>query len=123
VGVAGLAAGIITGEMAISDKSSSDSNCPHFLNSSGELRCTQTGVNNMNNASTMALLSDIGFGIGAVGIVSGTVMMVLKTRREATVQQAAPSLPAPSAWSDPSSWFWNVAPSPRGTQAVLGHSF
>jgi len=119
VGVAGVVAGAITGELAISAKSSSDSNCPTQMT---QLRCTQIGVNDMNNAKLYAALSDTTFAIGAIGIVSGTVLMALKTRQEGPVAPA-PATPPPTAWLNPASWSWDVAPTLRGTQAVIGHSF
>ena len=118
VGVAGIVVGAITGEMAISAKSASDSQCPSYMT---QLRCSQTGVNDMSNAKLDAAISDIGFAVGAVGVVTGTVLMALKTKQEGPT--GAPPPPPPTAWWNPASWSWNVAPTLHGTQAALGHTF
>lgn len=69
VGVALLGVGVATGILALNSKSQSDANCPQD-------HCTQTGVDDNNQAKTYAWLADFGVGLGAAAIVTGFVLIV-----------------------------------------------
>jgi len=114
VGVAGIATGAISGELAISRVAASKLNCPF----DGTMdRCSATGVSDMNQAKTFALASDISFGVGALGLVGGVMLWVMGAHRD------PPTVPGPIAFSDPTSWFWGLTTTPHGSEGFLGHAF
>jgi hypothetical protein len=71
VGAAGVAAGF--GVLATNDKKKSDDNCPTYA---GEIRCQQAGVDAMSKANTEAWVSNVGFGLAAVGVGLGTYLFL-----------------------------------------------
>jgi hypothetical protein len=68
LGVAAAGGASAFGILATNDKKKSDDNCPTYA---GDLRCKQAGVDAMTKANTEAWLSNIGFGLAAVGVGLG----------------------------------------------------
>jgi hypothetical protein len=100
-GVVSAGVGTYFGITALNDKTSSDQNCPN--DAAGVQRCTQTGVNDMNNASTAAWVSDITIGVGAVAAIAGAYLFI--TGGEDS-QEGGPGPAMP-----PSAVRWTVQPS------------
>nr|HMR05253.1 hypothetical protein [Polyangiaceae bacterium] len=69
VGIAGVAVGSITGVMVLGKKSTVDEHCRG-------VQCDQTGLDAADSASTLGLISTVGFGIGAVGLGAATVLLL-----------------------------------------------
>jgi hypothetical protein len=67
VGGAGLVVGTVTGVLAISKKN--DLECP-------DKKCPPSQHDNLDSANTMAMISNVGFGVGIVGAAIGTVLLV-----------------------------------------------
>jgi len=79
VGLAGIATGTVAGIMAISSKSDIDANCPNRL-------CNAQGQRALETGRTTSLVSTIAFPIGAAGLATAAVLMLLspsKTERGA----------------------------------------
>jgi len=74
VGGAGLLAGSITGIMAISKKGSLD--CPNK-------QCPPSQHDKLDSANTLAMVSNVGFGVGIVGVAVGTVLLLTGKKAEA----------------------------------------
>ncbi len=73
LGVAGLAVGAVGGVLAITKKSDVDAGCD------SRKRCTPAGKQAADTLKTDAMLSNLGFAAGAVGI--GVTVVLLLTRR------------------------------------------
>jgi hypothetical protein len=71
VGVVGLGVGTYFGLRTLSDKSDATSG-PCDANN----RCTQQGVNELDEAHTFATISTIGFAVGAVGAATAVVLLL-----------------------------------------------
>lgn len=69
VGAAGLAAGIILGRSAMQDENSLSDRCPNKV-------CPPQYKDDLDAAKTKGLFSTIGFGVGAVGVALGTVLLI-----------------------------------------------
>jgi hypothetical protein len=69
VGVAGLALGTITGVLTLGEKSTIDETCTGTV-------CSQEGLDAADSASTLGLLSTIGFGVGIAGVATAIVLVV-----------------------------------------------
>jgi hypothetical protein len=72
VGVASLGFGAVMGLMAASDKSAAEDDvtlCP-------DQKCTPAGREKIDSAESKALLSTIGFGVGAAAIAGGVVLIL-----------------------------------------------
>ena len=69
VGALGLGAGILFGRSAMQDKDQLEGQCPGNV-------CPPEQEDRLNSAKTKGLVSTIGFGVGAAGIVLGTVLLV-----------------------------------------------
>lgn len=67
IGGAGLVAGTITGVLAVTKKN--DLDCP------GK-ECPPSQHDKLDSANTMAMISNVGFGVGIVGVAVGTVLLV-----------------------------------------------
>ena len=84
VGLAGIAVGAVAGGLTMSKKGTITDGCPDH-------RCTsQASKDAADAAQATGLVSTIGFGVGAAGLVAGTVLLLV-----------APSKPKPRAtgWS------------------------
>jgi len=94
LGAASLAAGIVTGALAWSKKSTIEDSCVDRL-------CTQDGLDAVSAGQNMALASTITFVAGLVGLAAGTTMVLLGGNDEAA-DQASPAGPSASlefVWS------------------------
>lgn len=72
VGIASLGVGAVFGVLASSDASNAKSDqslCPGKV-------CTPAGRSKINSAKTKALVSTIGFGVGAAALVAGAVLVL-----------------------------------------------
>lgn len=87
VGVAGVAVGAIAGAMVLGKKSTADENCPNKL-------CTsQAGLDAVDSARTLKLVSNIGWAVGVLGLGAGAYFVLTSSDGERTSVGAA-ALPA-----------------------------
>lgn len=100
VGAVSLVVGVITGAMVLQKKNVVDSHCI-------DTRCDAAGKEAADSARPLALVSTVGFGLGAAGLISGAVLLL-----------TAPSDPPPAA--DARAWKGNVAVGERGVWFSLG---
>ena len=114
-GVAAAVGGTIFGLQSIRQKNDSDASCPNYF---GDLRCNQTGVNDMSSARTSAWLSDGAFGLAAIGLGAGAYFFFWggAQERPATTGVGRASVPA-------SGWAWTVTGGSRRVAGVVTHSF
>jgi len=79
VGLAGLVLGGVTGGLTIGKKGVIDENCgPATV----EPRpCNDTGLNSAKDSQTLGLVSTIGFGVGAAGVVTAVVLLLTEPKR------------------------------------------
>ena len=71
VGVAGLGVGAVTGLMALSKQKTAEDNCSDALQA-----CNQTGVDAASSGRTLALVSTIGWVVGALGVGAGAYFIL-----------------------------------------------
>jgi len=84
VGIAGLVLGGVTGGLAISKKSVLDENCGAISGYPGDPKgCNEFGVKTLNTAKALALTSTIGFAVGAAGVVTAGVLLLIEPKRAA----------------------------------------
>jgi len=69
VGAVGLGVGLVFGRAAMQDKTQLDSDCPGKV-------CSPDQADRLDTAKTKGLVSTVGFGVGAAGIVLGTVLVL-----------------------------------------------
>jgi hypothetical protein len=69
VGAVGLGVGLVFGRAAMQDKSQLDTDCPGKV-------CSSDQADRLDSAKTKGLVSTIGFGVGAAGVVLGTVLVL-----------------------------------------------
>jgi hypothetical protein len=86
IGVAGVIAGSVTGALVFSKKSTVDDNCQDTL-------CNAEGKDAADSAKTLGLVSNIAFGVGAAGLLTGAVLILTAPKAE-TVGQSARSAAA-----------------------------
>jgi len=103
-GVAAAGGGSAFGILATNDKKKSDDNCPTYA---GEIRCQQAGVDAMNKANTEAWISNIGFGLAAVGVGLGSYLFLSGGAKE----------------QPPSTVSWAVSGGPGGAMGRLTGRF
>lgn len=85
VGVAGLVLGGVAGAVVLGDKSTIDAGCQP------DRTCNAAGLNAAGQAQTFGVVSDVGFGVGAAGVVTSVVLFVLSpSRRWQPVATAQP---------------------------------
>jgi hypothetical protein len=84
IGGAGVVAGSVFGIMALGTKSSLDGACTSKV-------CPPTSQSDIDSLSTRATIANIGFGVGIVGIVVGTVLLVTTHGAEARTAATSPS--------------------------------
>ena len=109
-GIAAAAVGGVFGALALSEKHTSDADCPTL---DGEIRCTSAGSHASSNAVTDAWVANIGIGVGAAAIISGGLLYALGGARQ---DDAAPA-------KQGSAWSVRVLSGPRGAEAFLSHAF
>jgi hypothetical protein len=117
-GVVAAGVGTVFGVMALSNKSTSDKDCPSF---DGSLHCSQAGADAMSSAKTDAWVADIGIGLGAAAMVVGGVMFALGGEKQES-SSSPPPVGAPPKEAK-GTWDWRVAPGAHGVQGVLSRSF
>ncbi len=78
-GLAALVAGAVTGGLALADKSVVSANCV-------DLDCNHDGKVAADRGKTMALVSTVGFAVGAAGVVTGAVLLATAPARTAPVR-------------------------------------
>lgn len=91
VGLAGLAAGAITGGLAVGRKGVIEEHCGAAINAP-EDRCDPTGLDAAGSLKTFGLVSTIGFAAGIAMLGTGIVLLVTDTT------PSRPSARAPGAW-------------------------
>ena len=70
-GVAGLAVGGVAGAMVLGDKSTIETHCrPDFA-------CDSIGMDASRRAHSLGIVSDVGFGVGALGIGTAIVLVLV----------------------------------------------
>jgi hypothetical protein len=72
-GVAGVGVGTYFGFSALSNRDKANEHCPTL---DGEVRCDQAGSDYSKKANTAAWAANIGIGLGAVAIISGTFLFI-----------------------------------------------
>jgi hypothetical protein len=105
-------AGALFGLSALAAKKNSDASCPVL---DGQNRCNTTGADDMSTARTDAWVSDIGFGLAAVGLIAGSYFLFSGGGHE----QGGPP---PNAVTF-GGWSMTVGAGSRGAQGVLFRSF
>ena len=71
IGIAGLLAGVTTGLMVSGKKSERDDECDY-----GAGLCSQQGLDAHESAQSLALMSNIGWAVGALGLSVGTYFLL-----------------------------------------------
>jgi hypothetical protein len=104
IGVAGVAVGSVTGILVFGKKSTVKDDCVGST-------CSSAGVSAANSGKTLAIVSDIGFGIGIVGLATSAVLLLTRPKAEPDAQVLAPR------------WEPLLASTPGGAWAGLGHRF
>ena len=104
VGVAGIAVGSVTGIMVFGKKSTVKDQCVGTT-------CSSSGVSAANSGKTLAIVSDIGFGVGIVGLATSAVLLLTQPKAEASAQAPVPR------------WEPLLAGTPGGAWAGLGRRF
>jgi hypothetical protein len=104
VGVLGIAVGSVTGILVFGKKSTVKDECAGTT-------CSASGVSAANSGKTLAIVSDIGFGVGIVGLATSAVLLLTRPKAET-------SAGAPAARWEPA-----LASTPGGAWAGLGRRF
>jgi hypothetical protein len=100
VGIVGLAAGGVTGYLAMGKKKTADDNCPN-------LKCNDKGMSAVDDGRTFGLVSTIGFGVGGAGLLTGVVLLLAS---------GSGDKPQPTGKG-----YWKpMVASPRGNDALVG---
>jgi hypothetical protein len=86
IGLAGLAAGGVTGAIVLSERSVIREHCPDH-----ECR-DQKGLNAVDRAQTLGLISTISFGVGMAGLTTGAILLLSDSSAKSA--RAAPQLVA-----------------------------
>jgi PEGA domain len=89
VGGLGLAAGTVFGILALSTKSTLDSDCVNKV-------CQASSQSNINALSTQATLSTVGLAVGIAGVVAGVILLVVSHKTESALLE--PQRPHVSPW-------------------------
>lgn len=97
VGIAGLALGAVTGALTLGEKSTIDESCTGTV-------CSQEGLDAADSASTLGLLSTIGFGVGIAGVATAVVLVVTEPS-----PATASALPRIGVGSNGASITWHKA--------------
>jgi hypothetical protein len=104
IGVAGIAVGSVTGILVFGKKSTVKDDCAGTT-------CSSAGVSAANSGKTLAIVSDIGFGVGIVGLATSAVLLLTRPKAEPAAQALTPR------------WEPLLASTPGGAWAGLGHRF
>ena len=79
IGVAGIVVGSVTGLMVLGKKSTVSSKCTDHT-------CDQAGVNAASSGKTLALVSDIGFGVGIAGLATSAILLLTQPNAESSAR-------------------------------------
>jgi hypothetical protein len=109
LGVVGLGLGTYFGLRTLDAKKKSDDACPTY---DGELRCTATGVSQMDTAKKNAIFTDISIGVGLAAAAVGTYLFV-------TGGNAQPEAPKRAQKKID----WSIAGGPNGVSGVVFGAF
>ncbi len=104
VGVAGIALGSVTGILVLGKRSTIKDECVGSA-------CSASGVSAANTGKTLAIVSDIGFGVGIVGLAASAVLLLTRPKAEFAAQAPA------------SHWEPLLAGTSGGAWAGLGRRF
>jgi hypothetical protein len=104
IGVAGVAVGAVTGILVFGKKSTVKDDCAGTT-------CSAAGVSAANSGKTLAIVSDIGFGVGIVGLATSAVLLLTRPKAEPTAKVLTPR------------WEPLLASTPGGAWAGLGRRF
>ncbi|HEY1536742.1 MAG TPA: hypothetical protein VGF76_22125, partial [Polyangiaceae bacterium] len=104
IGVAGIAVGSVTGILVFGKKSTVKDDCVGST-------CSSAGVSAANSGKTLAIVSDIGFGVGIVGLATSAVLLLTRPKAEPVAQLLTPR------------WEPLLASTPGGAWAGLGRRF
>jgi hypothetical protein len=69
IGLAGIAVGSVMGVMALGKKSTVDKEC-------NDLACSDAGMTAVDDGKKFALVSTIGFGVGAAGLATSVILLL-----------------------------------------------
>lgn len=83
IGVAGIALGSVTGILVLGKKSTVKDDCV------GSACSSSAGVNAANSGKTLAIVSDIGFGVGIVGLATSAILLLTRPKAESAGEAAA----------------------------------
>ena len=83
LGAVGLGAGIIFGRSAMQDKDVLAANCPNNI-------CQEDQQDRLDSAKTKGTVSTIGFAVGGVGAVLGTVLLITSSGGSSSTGSATP---------------------------------
>lgn len=92
VGVAGLVVGGVLGALTLGKKSIVDEHCGSGIHSTDETACDATGLDATESASSLGLVSTIGFGVALAGIGAAAVLYWTEPK------QANPPTSAATRW-------------------------
>ncbi|HEY1692904.1 MAG TPA: hypothetical protein VGG39_12125 [Polyangiaceae bacterium] len=109
-GLVAAGAGAFFGLRATSEKKDSDGLCPK--DSLGNLRCSSTGVDDMNQAKVSAWASDIALGVAVVGFGLGSYLFFTGGAHQEDPTRAATG-----------NWRWVLGATPKGAGGWLTRSF
>jgi hypothetical protein len=101
IGIAGIALGSITGVLVLGKASTVKSHC------TGTNCPAQSDVDTANSGKSLALISDIGFAVGAAGLVTSVILLATRAKSE------------PVARVSPAHWQPLLAGTPGGAWAGL----
>ncbi len=87
VGLAGVATGAVAGAVVLGDKATIDSGCHP------DRTCSPQGLAAAHDASTWGLVSDVGFGVGAAGLVTSVVLLLVAPSSSRAWQPTATAQP------------------------------
>ena len=83
IGAAGLGFGVVTGVLASGKKSDLDDQCPNN-------RCPSTASDDLDSAKQLATMSTVGFGVGAAGVVVGSLLLLSASRSSDAASKRPP---------------------------------
>jgi hypothetical protein len=108
VGVAGIVVGSVTGILVFGQKSTVSAECSDHV-------CSEDGLSAANRAQSLAMVSNIGFGVGIAGLATAAILLLTAPRTETTSSTASPARAA--------RWEPRLSGTPGGAWAGLQHSW
>lgn len=108
IGIAGIVVGSVTGLLVFGKKSTVSRECAGHV-------CSDAGVSAANSGKSLAIVSDIGFGVGIAGLATATILLLTARHDEPVAGAAAPSRSA--------RWEPLLVRAPGGGWAGLKHTW